>query len=166
MFIERITSHTLRKAARQFPVLALTGPRQSGKTTLVKKIFSEKPYVTLEDLDTREFAEKDPRGFLANYEKGAIFDEIQRGPGLFSYIQGVVDRQKDPGQFVLTGSQNFLLHERITQSLAGRVALVTLLPLSIEEVRASGTLADDYSNYLFNGFYPRLYETLVETHDW
>lgn len=166
MFIQRIASQTLRKAARQFPVVALTGPRQSGKTTLVQKTFPGKPYVSLEDIDTREFAENDPRGFLSHYPKGAIFDEVQRVPGLFSYIQGIVDRTKESGQFILTGSQNFLLHERITQSLAGRVAFVTLLPLSMEEVRARGALASDYSTYLFTGLYPRLYEAAVEPRDW
>lgn len=166
MFIKRTVSNILRRAAQQFPVLALTGPRQSGKTTLVKKIFSEKPYVLLEDIDTREFAQRDPRGFLEQYPHGAIFDEIQRVPEIFSYIQGIVDHKKMSGQFILTGSQNFLLHERITQSLAGRVALVTLLPLSIEEIRAHGVLQKDYANYLFTGLYPRLYEASIDSRDW
>lgn len=166
MFIQRIASSILRKTARQFPVVALTGPRQSGKTTLVQKTFPGKSYISLEDIDAREFAEGDPRGFLAHYPKGAIFDEVQRVPGLFSYIQGIVDRKKISGQFILTGSQNFLLHERITQSLAGRVAFVTLLPLSMEEVSARGALASDYSTYLFTGLYPRLYEAAVEPRAW
>lgn len=166
MFIQRIASSTLRKTARQFPVVALTGPRQSGKTTLVQKTFPGKSYISLENIDAREFAEGDPRGFLAHYPKGAILDEVQRAPGLFSYIQGIVDRKKISGQFILTGSQNFLLHERITQSLAGRVAFVTLLPLSMEEVSARGALASDYSTYLFTGLYPRLYEAAVEPRAW
>ena len=119
MFIPRTLSTKIQESARYFPVVALMGPRQSGKTTLVRSIFPAKKYVTLEDLDSRSFAESDPRGFLSAYPD-AIFDEIQRVPSLLSYMQGIVDQKKQPGQFILTGSQNFLLHEQ-SQTFFGGV---------------------------------------------
>ena len=112
-------------------MITLTGPRQSGKTTLAKSLFPNKPYVTLENPDTRRFATEDPRGFLNNYAQGAILDEIQRAPELPSYIQGVVDANAQPGQFILTGSQQFELMTQVTQSLAGRTAVLRLLPFTL-----------------------------------
>ncbi|MBI4268610.1 ATP-binding protein [Candidatus Uhrbacteria bacterium] len=164
MFIDRYLGKKLLEAAEQFPVVSVTGPRQSGKTTLVKKIFSGKAYVSLEDPDMRHYASSDPRGFLAEYSGGVIIDEAQRVPDLFSYIQGVVDAHKKPGEFILTGSQNFLLLESISQSLAGRASLHTLLPLSIAELSVESAV--DYAPYLYKGFYPRLYEAPVKPRDW
>lgn len=150
---------------KQYPIISLIGPRQSGKTTLVKKIFPKKPYVNLEDLENREFALNDPKGFLSQYENGAIIDEAQRVPEIISYLQVVVDEKKKNGLFVLTGSQNFLLMESIGQSLAGRTAIFKLLPFSSSElfsakVKFNKTKIDDL---LFKGFYPKLFDKKVDT---
>ena len=113
--IKRIASTRLKDLNSMFKVVAVTGPRQSGKTTLVKFAFPDKPYVTLENPDNRQFSVDDPRGFLSQFPNGAILDEIQRSPLLFSYLQEIVDNNPSPGQFILTGSNNFLLNEQITQ---------------------------------------------------
>ena len=117
------------------PAVAVLGPRQSGKTTLCRGVFPSYDYVSLEAHDVREYATRDPRGFLGTYKRGVILDEVQRTPQLFSYLQEEVDRDPEPGRFILTGSQHFGISEAITQSLAGRVALLRLLPLSLDEVR-------------------------------
>ena len=140
--ISRTLSKFFLATRRFFPVLALLGPRQSGKTTLAKFLFPDLPYYTLEDHDTRQFALKDPRGFLNSTKEGAIIDEAQNAPKFFSYLQTHVDELGQKGRFILTGSQNLLLHEGITQSLAGRVALATLLPLSLEELHAQPTVGN------------------------
>jgi len=163
MYIKRILSNKLKQLAKQFPVVFLTGPRQSGKTTLVKHTFPKLTYVSLEDLDMREFAQSDPRSFLANYSQGVIIDEAQRAPELFSYLQSIVDQNRKPGQFILTGSQNFLLHHQINQSLAGRVAVLKLLPLSLEELKQKKR---NYEHYLYFGFYPKLYDSQISPTDW
>ncbi len=164
--IKRDSEKKLRELARGFPAVSVIGPRQSGKTTLVRKVFPNKPYVLLEDPDMRAFAEEDPRGFLAQYERtGAILDEVQRVPALISYLQGVLDTHNKPGHFILTGSQNFLLMERISQTLAGRVGIVRLLPLSMRELRGEGRLTRDYEDYLYTGFFPRLYSSSIEPPD-
>ena len=119
--IQRDLESKVKLLRKKFPVLWLTGPRQSGKTTLLKSIYKDLPYVSLEDIDNRNLAQQDPRGFLANYPKGAVIDEVQNVPQLFSYIQGIVDSTK--AHFALSGAQNFLLSESISQSLAGRAAL-------------------------------------------
>jgi len=119
--IARLAEHELRALASDFKAVAVIGPRQSGKTTLVRYVFPEKPYVNLENLDTRSFASEDPRGFLNSYSQGAILDEIQRVPHLFSYLQEILDDSGESGLFILTGSNNFLLQENISQSLAGRI---------------------------------------------
>lgn len=131
-----ILSKKKTKNKKQFPVLAVMGPRQSGKTTVCKKVFKNYAYVSLEDLDTREIASTDPRQFFSSFShlEGVIIDEIQEVPTLLSYMQGIVDQSYKPGFFVITGSQNFLLHEKISQTLAGRIAILTLLPLSIAEL--------------------------------
>lgn len=165
MIIKRILEKKIKSLAKKLPIVAVTGPRQSGKTTLVKYIFPKLPYISLEDLDMREFAEKDPRGFLNNYQKGVILDEIQKVPTLFSYIQSIVDGKKKNGQFILTGSQNFLLYEKISQTLAGRTAILNLLPFSMEELGSSSTKSQ-IDDYLFNGFYPRLYAQKLKPTDW
>lgn len=164
--IPRALSRKLKQAAKQFPVVTLTGPRQSGKTTLVKHLFPSKPYVSLEDPDTRDFALSDPRAFLKKYESGAVFDEIQRTPELFSYLQGVVDREGKKGLFILTGSQHFLLLERIAQTLAGRVSLLKLLPFSLEEIRPASLRPKSPEEAMFKGFYPRIYADGIPPRDW
>ncbi len=141
--------------SERFPVVSVNGPRQSGKTTLVKHCFPEKKYVSLELPDNRRFAEEDPRGFLLTYDD-AVIDEVQYVPELFSYIQVVVDEKNKPGQYILTGSQNFLLSEKISQSLAGRVAILTLLPFSCSEISTESFAR--YETLLYKGFYPRLYD--------
>ena len=145
---------------RAFPIVTILGPRQSGKTTLVRKVFSDKPYVNLENLETRTLALHDPVTFIKHYENGAIFDEIQRAPELLSYLQVLVDEQKKVGQFILTGSHQLRLQEAVCQSLAGRTAILKLLPLSLRE------LSQDAKNYsldqqLLRGGYPRLYEVAL-----
>jgi predicted AAA+ superfamily ATPase len=155
MFKRTITS-TLTSLAGQFPVVTITGPRQSGKTTLCRATFPDKPYINLEQPDTRRFAQDDPKAFLARIPEGAILDEIQRVPELLSYIQVIVDEQAVAGQFIVTGSQQFEVANTINQSLAGRTALLKLLPLSIEEMALAGiTLSVD--QLILNGFYPRIH---------
>ncbi len=143
-------------SATKYPVVTLTGPRQSGKTTLVRALFSDKKYVTLEDLDNRSFAEQDPRGFLNIYKNGLIIDEAQHVPSLFSYIQSHVDRSHIMGEFILTGSQHFLLTERISQSLAGRAAILQLLPCTARELGIASET--ELYNTLWKGFYPAVYD--------
>ncbi|MBI2415540.1 MAG: ATP-binding protein [Candidatus Kerfeldbacteria bacterium] len=156
----------LKQLAKQMPAIAVIGPRQSGKTTLVRKVFSNKPYVSLEDLDVREFAAIDPRGFLAQYQAGAIFDEIQRVPDLLSYVQTMIDHQQKNGQFILTGSHNYLLQQHISQTLAGRVAMLTLLPLSVEELVQANPPNQALEQYLFSGSYPRIYDQKLDPTKW
>ncbi|GET33752.1 ATPase [Prolixibacter bellariivorans] len=158
--IHREAEKELIKLAEQFKAVAVTGPRQSGKTTLVRKVFSQKPYVNLENPDIRRFAVEDPRGFLSNYPHGAILDEAQRAPELFSYLQQILDEHDDKGLFILTGSNNFLLQDNISQSLAGRVAYLFLLPLSLAEISTQGK--QDNNQSLFKGGYPALYNESVE----
>ncbi len=165
MIIRQATSR-LKKLAKQFKIVAVTGPRQSGKTTLVKTTFPKKPYVSLENIDNRELAQKDPRGFLNNYPKGAIIDEAQRVPDLFSYLQEIVDVKNTSGQFILTGSNNFLLQENIKQSLAGRVAYLHLLPLSLQELKNSDLLYIDYKKHILQGFYPEVIKKKINAADW
>lgn len=164
--IPRFLAATIKRLAKGFPVLVLTGPRQSGKTTLVRNIFSDKPYVSLENPDQRLFATEDPRGFLARYPDGAIFDEVQRAPEILSYIQGIVDEQRTPGRYVLTGSQNFTLSRQVNQSLAGRAGIAQLLPLSGGELMAEGLLTAGLEEWLFTGGYPALHSTAVIPSDW
>jgi len=158
--IQRDAENELIKLAEQFKAVAVTGPRQSGKTTLVRKVFSQKPYANLENPDIRRFAVEDPRGFLSNYPLGAILDEVQRAPELFSYLQQILDEHDDKGLFILTGSNNFLLQNNISQSLAGRVAYLFLLPLSLAEI--STQAKQDTNQRLLKGGYPALYNEPVE----
>ncbi|HMV43588.1 MAG TPA: ATP-binding protein [Leptospiraceae bacterium] len=147
----------LLSVKKEYPVIALLGPRQSGKTTLARITFPQKKYINLEDLEVREFAQTDPRGFLSSYPDGCILDEIQRVPELLSYIQVFVDEDRKAGKYIITGSQNLLLMEGISQSLAGRVALLSLLPLSLKEIFSNQKKIFSYEDYIFNGFYPFLY---------
>lgn len=164
--IKRIAYDTLLRLAKGFPVIAITGPRQSGKTTLAKAVFGDKPYLSLEDPDVRTLAEEDPRGLLSAYIDGAVLDEVQRAPQLFSYLQTIVDAGAKPGSFILTGSQQFGLLSNITQSLAGRVGMVQLLPFSIPELQASGKVSQNLFELLHKGFYPPLYDREILTSDW
>lgn len=154
--LERQLAPTLQRLARSFPVLAITGPRQSGKTTLARHLFADKPYVSLEDPTERAFAADDPRGFLARFPHGAVFDEAQRWPDLFSHIQGLVDEDRTPGRFILTGSQQFGLMAGVTQSLAGRVAMSRLLPFSAAEIPDIGAGRATLDEVLWRGAYPAL----------
>lgn len=155
--ITRTIEPILRHLAESYPVITITGPRQSGKTTLCKMVFPEYSYVNLEAPDMRSFATDDPRGFLAAYQNGVILDEIQRAPLLLSYIQTIVDEKKIPGQYILTGSQQFEVMNTISQSLAGRTALLKLLPLSLSEL-CSLTIPANINNAILNGFYPRIHD--------
>lgn len=155
--IPRDISNIVKKAAKQYPVITLTGPRQSGKTTLCRAIFRDLPYASLEDPETRLYASDDPRGFLAQHPKGAVIDEIQRVPDLVSYIQGLVDEPRSRKLFVLTGSQNLALSRTVSQSLAGRTALFTLLPFSIHELRRT-VVRHSVDLLLLSGFFPRIHD--------
>lgn len=166
MVIARIAADTLRRFARSYPVLTLTGPRQSGKTTLAQATFPDKRYVSLESPDERLFATQDPRSFLGRFPDGAILDEAQHCPELFSYLQERVDRDGRMGLFVLTGSQNFQLIARITQSLAGRAGLVQLLPFSLAELAAAGRRPAMLDDFLLQGLYPPLHDREVAPQDW
>ena len=154
--IARHLMSTLQSRAAQYPVVTLTGPRQSGKTTLCRTTFPEKPYSNLERPDIRNFAQHDPAGFLAQFPEGAILDEIQRVPELLSWIQVRVDEHKTPGEFILTGSHQFELNRHISQSLAGRTALLKLLPLSVAELYDAGQ-PTDVDHLLHAGGYPRIH---------
>ena len=152
--IKRTLTSKIIALAEKFQVVTLTGPRQSGKTTLVKAAFPALPYVSLEEPDIRQVALTDARGFLANYPDGAILDEIQNTPDLFSYIQSLVDENRQI-RFVLTGSSNFLLMEKISQTLAGRTAVLHLLPFSLAELEPG---PEPYESLIFKGQYPRIYD--------
>ena len=162
--IKREAEKELRVLSDQFKAIAIVGPRQSGKTTLARFIFPDLPYVNLENPDTRRYAMDDPRGFLTNYKTGAIFDEVQRTPEIFSYLQEILDETKTKGRFILTGSNNFLLQENITQSLAGRIAYLNLLPFSIDELVTNSDI--DLNTLLFNGFYPPIYDQKLDSVRW
>jgi len=164
--INRIAKTKLKDLATKFKAVAVVGARQSGKTTLVKQVFKSKPYVSLENPDSRNFALEDPRGFLASYPKGAILDEVQRTPELFSYLQEILDNNKAKGQFILTGSNNFLLQQSISQSLAGRVGYINLLPFSIEELTKSNILPLTDESIMLKGFYPPVYNQNIPPIDW
>jgi predicted AAA+ superfamily ATPase len=164
--VKRILAGRLKYLAAKFPVICVTGPRQSGKTTLAVNTFPAYKYFSLEDPDTREFALKDPREFLSAHKKGLIIDEVQRLPQLFSYIQGIVDENSRAGRFILTGSQNFLLQEKISQSLAGRVSILNLLPFSAEELKNTVYRLNSSDAYIFKGFYPRIYDKKIPPAEW
>jgi len=167
MIIKRALSKEILRAAKQFPAISLTGPRQSGKTTLVRHIFPQYTYITFEDLDAQNEFSKDPHNFLDQLQasKGVIFDEAQRVPALFSYLQGYIDKYQKPGFYILTGSQNFLLLQSITQSLAGRIAIFSLLPLSIAELKQAALLPD-LAQLIINGCYPSIYSKHFPIADW
>lgn len=164
--IKRNAEKILKKLASSYPAVVVTGPRQSGKTTLTQAVFQDKPYVSLEDPDTRGFADTDPRGFLGQYPKGAILDEVQRCPDLFSYLQTRLDADKKMGQFILTGSQQFGLISGISQSLAGRAAKISLLPFSLYELQEENKAPKTLDALLFKGLYPPIYDRKLEPNIW
>ena len=161
--IFRAATSKVQFLAQQFKAVAIIGPRQSGKTTLAKYVFPEKAYVNFENPDTRLFATEDPRGFLSNYPDGAIFDEAQRVPALFSYLQQILDESLTNGLFIITGSNNFPLQESISQSLVGRVAYLTLLPLTLDEIGVQHTTCNEL---LVRGAYPGLYKEAIDPNTW
>lgn len=156
--IEREISSYLKKLIKKYPVITITGPRQSGKTYLAKNTLTNYEYVNLEDLEIRSFAKNDPKGFLKKYPGKIIIDEIQRAPELTSYIQVISDERKQSGQFILTGSQNFQIMDTLSQSLAGRTANLTLLPFSFNEIEKKYKKKDFIDTLIFTGFYPAIYD--------
>lgn len=164
--IPRNLAGPLRDLAQMYPVVTVTGPRQSGKTTLCRAAFPDKAYVSLEPLDEREFAMRDPRGFLRLYAEGAVIDEVQHSPGLLSYLQAEVDERPAPGRFILTGSQHFGLSQAISQSLAGRTGVLYLLPLSLDEVRRFPAPPPDLFTTLWTGGYPRIFDQRIPPERW
>lgn len=164
--IVRTATEEVKLLARQFKAIAIVGPRQSGKTTLARTVFPDKKYVSLENLDHRLFATEDTRGFLAQYAEGAIFDEAQRVPQLFSYLQQVLDEDSEKGKFILTGSNNFLLQENISQSLAGRIGYLYLLPFSTEEIMKITSQRQSIEEAIYKGGYPPIYDNQISPDRW
>ena len=162
MEIKRILSSKINKALQKYPIVALNGPRQSGKTTLSKLILPNYEYVNLEDISKRDFAKSDPKGFLETYKNGVIIDEIQYAPDLFSYLQVYTDERQKNGEYMITGSQNFLMSERISQSLAGRVAIFDLLPFSMNELKMGGFSFENWEEYLLGGSFPRKWVNKID----
>ena len=158
--IKRHLELKIKQWSKQYPVVTVTGPRQSGKTTLCRALFKNKPYVSLEDIDNREYARNDPRGFLSEYPSGALLDEIQYAPDIVSYIQTKVDEEHTPGMFILTGSRQFEMMETVSQSLAGRTAVANLLPFSFAELYNNAHVAAKLSldEVIYAGFYPRIHD--------
>lgn len=155
-YIGRALTEETFETAKEFKIVCVIGPRQSGKTTLCKQLFTEKTYVNLEDPDVLLVAKTNPKAFLAKYPKGAIFDEVQRIPELFNYLQGIVDSSDEMGQFILSGSNNFLMQQNISQSLAGRVGYIELLPFSLSELEASNIQNESLNKQILEGFYPNI----------
>lgn len=164
--IKREAEIKLKDLATKFKAIAVTGARQTGKTTLVKQLFKDKTYLSLENPDTRNFALEDPRGFLDSLPNGAILDEVQRVPILFSYLQEILDNSTEKGLFILSGSNNFLLQQSISQTLAGRVGYINLLPFSVYELTQAQLLPVDDNDLMINGFYPPIYDQNIPPADW
>ena len=164
--IDRNLARPLRRRLRHYPVVTVTGPRQAGKTTLCRTVLPDRPYVSLEGLDVRTYAREDPRGFLREYRHGAVIDEVQRAPDLTSYLQGEVDEDPTPGRFVLTGSQHFGLTAAVSQSLAGRVGVLHLLPLGFDELARFGGPPPNLLETLWTGAYPRIHDRGIPADAW
>ena len=164
--VERTLQSKLRHLATKFPFAAILGPRQSGKSTLAGMAFPDYARVSLEDLDNREFAATDPRGFIATYPDRTIIDEVQRVPTLLSYLQTHADNMRKTGMYILIGSHNLALSDAIDQSLAGRTAILTLLPFSHQEMRSAGIMPASVDEEIFQGSYPRLYDYNIAPTDY
>lgn len=164
--INRIAKNKLIDLSTKFKAVAVTGARQTGKTTLVRETFKTKPYLSLENTDIRNFALEDPRGFLQSCSKGAILDEIQRAPELFSYLQEILDNSSQKGLYIFTGSNNFLLQQNISQTLAGRLGYIYLLPFSIHELNKAKLLPATDGELMLKGFYPPIYDQEIPPQDW
>lgn len=164
--ITRIAAKQVKELSESFKAIAIVGPRQSGKTTLARAVFKGKQYVSFENPDNRRFMTEDPRGFLEIYQEGAIFDEAQRVPELFSYLQQILDENPARGQFILTGSNNFLLQENISQSLAGRIAYMYLLPFSNKEAETLMGKRQTLEDAIFKGGYPAIYDNNIAPNKW
>ncbi|NBB80212.1 MAG: DUF4143 domain-containing protein [Verrucomicrobia bacterium] len=162
--IDRVIESTVHQMATQFKAVAITGPRQSGKTTLCQKVFPEKPYVSLEAPDARSRAIRDPRQFLSRFPEGCILDEVQRAPELFSYLQGRLDASSAAGQFILTGSQQFGMMAQISQTLAGRIGLLKLLPFCFAELPPNKT--QNLNEVLWQGAYPPIFDQKIDPAFW
>ena len=164
--INRLLSSYIIESAEKMSIVAVTGPRQSGKSTLIQQCFPNHTYLNLEDIEQRKFALSDPKGFLQNLGTHAIIDEVQYAPDLLSYIQVITDREKIPGQFIISGSQNLLLMDSIAQSLAGRVAIFNLLPFALAELQNTPFAQPTYEDYILTGFYPRIYDLDLNPTNW
>lgn len=164
--IKRDIELKVRQLAEKFPVVTITGPRQSGKSTLLKSLFPEYRYVSLENLDVRALASEDPKGFLKTYESKVIIDEAERVPALFSYLQTHIDESGQVGMYMLAGSRNFHLMDAIDQSLAGRTAILKLLPFSRHELKEADSLNPNINSQIFTGFYPRIYDRDIDPNDY
>lgn len=154
ILIKRKLSEHIKHAATYYPIISVAGPRQAGKSTMLKQVFPDYDYISLEDPDMHAFASTDARGFFDKYKEGVIIDEAQKVPELFSFMQSIVDSKRSPGRYVLSGSQNYLMHRNITQSLAGRIDLSTLFPFDFEEMSSINHWNEHTENVILNGFYP------------
>jgi len=166
MFVRRNLASVLTRVSRQYPVVTVTGPRQSGKTTLCRHVFPRKPYINLERIDDRGYAGSDPRGFLADHPDGAVLDEVQHAPDLLSYLQAEVDEDPRPGRWILTGSEHFGLSGTVAQTLAGRTAVLHLLPLAIDELGRFADAPGDLFETLFSGGFPRIHDQAIPPGRW
>jgi predicted AAA+ superfamily ATPase len=164
--VTRAAEKTLRRYAKGFPVVCIAGPRQSGKTTLAKKAFPKKPYFSLEDPDTAYLVKTDPRGFLSAYPGGLVLDEAQYVPEIFLWLKSAVDADPRPGTYIITGSQQFHLLDKVSESLAGRAAMLTLLPFTVKELEKASLKEGDPFSLLLKGFYPPVYDRNILPQDW
>ncbi|MFA6183739.1 MAG: ATP-binding protein [Parcubacteria group bacterium] len=166
MYIKRQAEDTILKLLKKYPAVALVGPRQSGKSTIAKNILKNYPYYSLEDLDEREFATSDPRGFLERFKNGGIIDEIQKVPELISYLQSFLDNKKNKSPIILTGSAQLTLLSNISQTLSGRVAIIELLPLAYVEIKKMSVAPKSLEKLFHTGLYPKLYKEKINPNDW